>query len=277
MKAADITATVPIVLPADPTTNLQAATKQMVDLKAPLASPTFTGDPKSVTPATADNDTSIATTAHVQANAALKVSKTGDTMTGTLIAPEVRAITGNLITRAEAGFNAHLWLQDDTGATRGSVYWDRAADSVRMHKMITGQPDIAITLMPDGRVQAGKGLNGRTGLSGTNFSNSYNFWWNPPNLECWIDNTWLGAVTFASDYRIKKDVLDLPSMWETVKALRPISYTQAEYTPLAEETRSAEIGKPFIAADDIERWGFVAHELQETLVPSAAIGHEGRP
>jgi hypothetical protein len=45
-------------------------------LKAPLASPTFTGDPKSVTPATADNDTSIATTAHVQANMALKASLT---------------------------------------------------------------------------------------------------------------------------------------------------------------------------------------------------------
>jgi hypothetical protein len=53
--------------------------------KAPLASPTFTGDPKSVTPATADDDTSIATTAHVQANAALKVSKTGDTMSGPLV------------------------------------------------------------------------------------------------------------------------------------------------------------------------------------------------
>jgi hypothetical protein len=34
---------------------------------APLASPTFTGDPKAPTPATADNDTSIATTAYVQA------------------------------------------------------------------------------------------------------------------------------------------------------------------------------------------------------------------
>jgi len=37
---------------------------------APLASPTFTGDPKAPTPATADNDTSIATTAFVQANLA---------------------------------------------------------------------------------------------------------------------------------------------------------------------------------------------------------------
>ena len=35
-------------------------------LKAYLLSPTFTGDPKSVTPAAGDNDTSVATTAFVQ-------------------------------------------------------------------------------------------------------------------------------------------------------------------------------------------------------------------
>lgn len=35
-------------------------------LRAPLASPTFTGDPKAPTPAAADNDTSIATTAFVK-------------------------------------------------------------------------------------------------------------------------------------------------------------------------------------------------------------------
>ena len=45
------------------TNGLQAA----LDLKSPLASPTFTGDPKAPTPATADNDTSIATTAFVKA------------------------------------------------------------------------------------------------------------------------------------------------------------------------------------------------------------------
>lgn len=37
---------------------------------APIASPTFTGDPKAPTPLTADNDTSIATTAYVKANLA---------------------------------------------------------------------------------------------------------------------------------------------------------------------------------------------------------------
>ena len=40
--------------------------KALQDTKAPIASPTFTGDPKSVTPAVSDNDTSIATTAFVK-------------------------------------------------------------------------------------------------------------------------------------------------------------------------------------------------------------------
>jgi hypothetical protein len=40
-------------------------------LKAPLANPVFTGDARAVTPATSDNDTSVATTAYVKANLAL--------------------------------------------------------------------------------------------------------------------------------------------------------------------------------------------------------------
>ena len=44
-------------------TDLQTA----LNLKAPLASPVFTGDPRAPTPAAADNDTSIATTAFVTA------------------------------------------------------------------------------------------------------------------------------------------------------------------------------------------------------------------
>ena len=46
---------------------VSAATQAALDQKAPLVSPTFTGDPKAPTPATADNDTSIATTAFVKA------------------------------------------------------------------------------------------------------------------------------------------------------------------------------------------------------------------
>ena len=57
-------------------------------LKANIASPTFTGDPKAPTPTAGDNDTSIATTAFVQGalTTALGsyVLKAGDTMTGDL-------------------------------------------------------------------------------------------------------------------------------------------------------------------------------------------------
>jgi hypothetical protein len=51
------------VHPQSEVTNLVAD----LALKAPLASPTFTGDPKAPTPAAADNDTSIATTAWARA------------------------------------------------------------------------------------------------------------------------------------------------------------------------------------------------------------------
>lgn len=47
---------------------LQAATTTNLALKADIASPTFTGDPKAPTPADADNDTSIPTTAWVRRN-----------------------------------------------------------------------------------------------------------------------------------------------------------------------------------------------------------------
>lgn len=52
---------------------------------APIASPTFTGDPKAPTPATGDNDTSIATTAFVKAQAYATLASPA--LTGTPTAP----------------------------------------------------------------------------------------------------------------------------------------------------------------------------------------------
>lgn len=46
--------------------NVNVSELQSNVLKAPLADPVFTGDPQAPTPATGDNDTSIATTAFVQ-------------------------------------------------------------------------------------------------------------------------------------------------------------------------------------------------------------------
>ena len=91
-------------------------------------------------------------------------------------------------------------------------------------------------------------------------------------------------VAFTSDYRTKKDVAPLASTWDIVKALNPISYTRAEYSPDSHLERMAEavakdepsIG-PFIPADDRERWGFIAHELQETIIPTAASATKDAP
>jgi hypothetical protein len=52
---------------ADSAKPVSTAQQTALNLKADLASPTLTGDPKAPTPATADNDTSIATTAFVKA------------------------------------------------------------------------------------------------------------------------------------------------------------------------------------------------------------------
>jgi hypothetical protein len=116
-----------------------------------------------------------------------------------------------------------------------------------------------------------------------------------------VDATNVGTVAFTSDYRIKKDIADLPTMWDTVKALRPVKYTQAEFTPPAQleandKARSAHQARvaeakaknedalpseiptePMFFADDIERWGFIAHELQDTLIQTAATGVKDSP
>lgn len=77
-----------LILAGDPTSDLMAATKQYVDdadaLKAPLASPALTGNPTAPTPSQGDNDTSIATTAFVNAEIAADApTKTGGGATGT--------------------------------------------------------------------------------------------------------------------------------------------------------------------------------------------------
>ena len=150
------------------------------------------------------------------------------------------------------------------------------------------------TATVNGTVQA-TGYNTRPGISGGLGSNAFNLFY--PGVQLWIDNTNVGNIAIASDYRIKKDIIDLPGMWETVKALRPIKYTQAQFTPPSHvkfvagevlkarkeaegnpDAKPREVNTgPLVEADDIERWGFIAHELQATLTPSAASGEKDSP
>lgn len=121
------------VHPISEVTGLQAA----LDAKASLASPTLTGDPKAPTPATADNDTSIATTAHVQANMALKANvshthTTGDisglgyfatgtdaaNLTGTVASAR---ISGNYTGFANITMSGDLFMSSAAGLIRQST------------------------------------------------------------------------------------------------------------------------------------------------------------
>jgi len=150
------------------------------------------------------------------------------------------------------------------------------------------------------KVTLSKGFWGRQGYGGAVGGGVNNFYWTGA-LQAWIDLTNVGTIAFTSDYRTKKDVADLPSTWETVRGLRPISYTQAEYTPQIEKERmvkeaAAEAARraaepepregeskpgvapgPMFAASDDPQWGFIAHELQETLIESAATGYKDAP
>ncbi len=66
---------------------VSSAAQTALDLKANLASPTFTGNPAAPTPSANDNDTSIATTAFVQTELADYATLASPTLTGNPLAP----------------------------------------------------------------------------------------------------------------------------------------------------------------------------------------------
>ena len=183
---------------------------------------------------------------HIQgldASAMPFVAKAGDTMSGTLnIAADVTAF--------HAAFGGNLNVSG--GATMGSV--------------ATG------AIVASNVVEA-TGYRCRSGTAGGYGPNYFNIQYSGGASILFIDGTTIGVFAFTSDYRIKKDVVDLPDMWSTVKALRPIKYTQAEFSPPS-HIRSSD---PLFPADEIERWGFIAHELQATLTASAASGVKDAP
>ena len=109
--------------------NLKLDSSTAASTYAPLASPTFTGDPKAPTPATADNDTSIATTAYV-------VAKQQAPSTIGSVTPNTGAFTtlnssgiftntqGNVLIDAAAGTAKNFTMR-----TSGNNRWALTSDS----------------------------------------------------------------------------------------------------------------------------------------------------
>ena len=188
------------------------------------------------------------------------------------------AITGNLTTSGGMTFGgtAQSGFYSDTAniAIRtignNNIFLQNQGGSVSYGYFSTNGLNV------NGRINPSYGYTCQAGLSGASTANVFNIQWaGVPNL--WIDNVNEGQLYTISDYRVKKDVLPLPGMWETVKALRPIKYTHCDFTPPVALKKANEDGTPHIVGDDIERWGFIAHELQETLVESAASGVKDAP
>lgn len=99
-------------------------------LKAPLASPVLTGDPKAPTPAPGDNDTSIATTAFVQA-AIAALSNTGDYKASVRVASisaiNLAAPGASIDGVAMVAGDRFLEKDNATLADRGIYIWNGAA------------------------------------------------------------------------------------------------------------------------------------------------------
>jgi Chaperone of endosialidase/Collagen triple helix repeat (20 copies) len=110
------------------------------------------------------------------------------------------------------------------------------------------------------------GLHGDSYLHIGGWSWGTSAWW-----RVWTERDFANP---ASDYRSKRDIKPLPSMWEKVKSLGPISY-RTQDVELVNHMKGA---KPFVTkGDDKQHWGFIAHELQEQLIETAAHGRKDQP
>ena len=189
------------------------------------------------------------------------------------------AITGNggvVISAAAAAGNCQFMLNDETGATKGWFSWNRGPDNVGVYNSAF----LGLNINPDGNIRFTGGQNGKAGTAGAYDGNAHNFYWTGTQNQMWIDATNFGNVQVACDYRVKKDVVPLASTWSVVKALKPIVYTHAAFSLPANEDAAHARGEeaaPLFTDDDEPHWGFLAHELQETLLPSAAHGYKDSP
>jgi hypothetical protein len=166
--------------------------------------------------------------------------------------------TGSVVANQNFQSSTNTVIMGPTGA--GTCYMRPNGVGSSTGQLVLGSNgDLTII----GVLYGGTGLRCRTGASGGYGTSQFNTNWTGA-LAVWVDTTNIGNMTVSSDYRIKKDVLDLTGMWDTVKTLRPISYTQADYGELFQ-------------ASDKPQWGFLAHELQETLIEDAATGYKDAP
>ncbi|RPI39295.1 MAG: hypothetical protein EHM67_10350 [Hyphomicrobiaceae bacterium] len=200
----------------------------------------------------ADNGTLIGTpfainrsTGNVTLTGSLSVAGITSTATVSVNAPLVI----DHASQPQAFFNV-------SAVNKGSIFFVNSNTTLRLN-VVGAAADFFLDQY--GICGLGIGFKDRAGQSGAYGTHVLNFNWTGSALQFWSDTSNVGNVTITCDYRTKENVHPLDSTWDKVKALNPVKYNNADYAPLFER-------------DDVERWGFLAHELQQTLLPSAATG-----
>jgi len=321
VKRAGDTMTGALTLPGNPTGPLEAATKQMVDTKLPIAGGTMTGNltigPTGTPPAltlTAGHgipayiigsrntlprwimrlcDETVEGGGNAGGNfdilryddagnfiaPAFSLNRaTGTATFGNINSASITA-TGNVAATGNVSAGGSVLSSSAFLATSANAVLAGLGGTIYLRPNGQGSGTGEATLDSAGKFIASmlstkEGINGgllcKTGHANTNSGNWANLFWNG-NMQLYVDNTYVGQIAIASDYRVKKDVAALPSMWETIKALRPVKYTQADFDPPSAVKTAAKDYKPLFVADDKERWGFLAHEMQEMQLRIEAL------
>jgi len=269
---------------ADPVNPQDAVTKAYTDTKITTLPPPVNGGDatnKTYVDAGDTNAVNLANAAQATANAAAadannRVLRSGDNMTGQLtVNAPIYSLSGSLVARATGSGTASLRIERVDGFNVFSADWTAGQNTVSLWNHFG---PVSITYGADGTVWLSNGWKSKAGIGGAYGNDTINCIWVGGQLQFYSNASTIGVV--ASDYRIKKNVLPLPGMWDTVKALKPIKYMHREFSPPSHVKHLAEKSKrfpenlpgPLYTADDDEKWGFIAHELQETLVPSVASG-----
>lgn len=99
----------------------------------------------------------------------------------------------------------------------------------------------------------------RIGLAGGYRTTRFNIDWTGSVAGLYVDNTFLGAFAYTSDYRIKKNVKDAGPALDEVRRWRTITYTGADHG--------------IFEANEHVRHSFIAHELQ-AVSPDCVIGEK---
>jgi hypothetical protein len=145
-----------------------------------------------------------------------------------------------------------------SATTGGAIYFRPNGPTSAVEEMILDNTGDLVLKHQVGGVYAGRGIRSHgPSTTGTYQTNWINLHWNGSQNYLYTDNLLTGQVTTPSDYRLKENIQPLAGTWDKVKAMRPVSFTR----------KAVDV---FEAGP--EELGFLAHELQEAVHPSAASG-----